>query len=101
MEYNFYLEKDDVKVDAYKTKYIIGEVLDNDTQIRSKELGYIVGRECYIVLLEKGECMLLEYTDNRGAFKSTTVEYIDQTDYGFWVNTKNRTYRFDTEGFYK
>lgn len=88
-------------MERYKTKYIIGEVLDNGTQERSKEWGYRVGRECYIVLMEKGKCLLVEYPNGKGTFKTSIVEEVEQTDYGFWVKTINRTYRFDTEGFYK
>lgn len=84
-----------------KTKYIIGEVLDNDTQERSKEWGYRIGRECYIVLMEEGKGMLIEYTNGKGTFRTSKVEEVKQTDYGYWVKTKNRTCRFDTEGFYK
>lgn len=87
-------------MDRYKTKYIIGEILDNDTQKRSEKWGYRVGRECYLVLLKEGYRMIVEYP-NGGTFETSTVQEVDQTDYGFWVKTMNRTYRFDTEGFYK
>lgn len=85
----------------YETKYTIGEVLDNDTEKRSKDWGYRVGRECYIVLLEEGKCMLIEYPNSKGTFRTSVVKNVEQTDYGFLVKTNNRTYRFDTEGFYK
>ena len=87
-------------MDRYKTKYIIGEVLDNDTQERSKEWGYRVGRECYLVLFEEGKCMIVEYTNGRH-FRTSLVQEVEQTDYGFWVTTLNRTYRFDIESLYK
>lgn len=84
----------------YKTKFIIGEVLDNDTQKRSEEYAYRIGRECYLVQMEEGKNMIVEYWDGR-ILTTTNVKDVEQTDYGFWVKTMNRTYRFDTEGFYK
>lgn len=83
-------------MDRYKTKYIIGEVLDNDTQERSVEWGYRVGRQCYIVLIQEGRCMIVEYPNGK-MFRTSMVKEVEQTDYGFWVETNNRTYRFDTE----
>ncbi|MGL5328359.1 MAG: hypothetical protein ACRDD7_03750 [Peptostreptococcaceae bacterium] len=87
-------------MDRYKTKYIIGEVLDNDTQKRSKEWGYRVGRECYVVLAQVGYCLIVEYPDGN-IFRTSTVKKVEETDYGLWIETNNRTYRFDTESFYK
>ena len=83
-------------MDRYKIKYIIGEVLDNDTQKRSKQWGYRVGRECYIVLAEEGKSMIIEYTNDKGTFITSTVKEVSRTNYGVWVTTNNRIYRFDT-----
>ena len=88
-------------MERYKTKYIIGEVLDNNTQERSKKWGYRVGRECYIVLMQEDKCMLVEYPNGKGTFRTSIVEEVDKTDYGFLVKTRNRTYRFDRESFYR
>lgn len=82
-----------------KKIYIIGEVLDNDTNERSKDYNYRIGRKCSIIHLEEGENMLLGYVDGR-VMKSSVVSEIDQTDYGFWVTTCNRTYRLDLPCFY-
>jgi hypothetical protein len=49
---------------AYK-KYIIGEVLDNDTDQRSTKFGYRVGRECFIVNLEIDSPMVVKYPDGK------------------------------------
>lgn len=87
-------------MNTYKRKYIIGEVLDNDTQNRSEEYAYRIGRECYLIQMEEGESLIAEYSDGR-RLTTSYVKDIEQTDYGFWVITSNRTYRFDTEGFYK
>ena len=87
-------------MDVYKRKYIIGEVLDNDTQERSEEYSYRIGRECYLIQIEEGKSLIVEYSNGRRLTTSCVID-IDQTDYGFWVVTRNRTYRFDTEGFYK
>lgn len=81
-------------------KYIIGEVLDNATQKRSEFMCNHVGKECYIMLLKVGECMVLQYP-NGGVFWVHGVKEVEQTDYGFWVKTENYTYRLDIEAFYK
>ena len=75
-------------------KYIIGEVLDKETNKRSEKYGYRVGRECFITVLEEGSIMIGEYEDGR-MFYTSVVEDIEETDYGIWVTTENRVYRFD------
>lgn len=75
-------------------RFIIGELLDNDTRERSIELGYAVGRMCDIVQLEIGESMVIQYPIGTW-FYSDIVKEIDETDYGVWVKTEKRTYRFD------
>ena len=75
-------------------KYLIGEVLDRETNKRSGKFGYRVGRECCILALEKGELLVAEYEDGRMFFTSPVAD-IEETDYGIWVTTQNRIYRFD------
>lgn len=75
-------------------KYVIGEVLDKETNNRSEKFGYRVGRECFIPVLENGASMVVEYEDGRMFFTSI-VEEISECEYGIWVTTKNRVYRFD------
>ena len=76
-------------------KFFIGEILDKETNDRSEKFGYRVGRECFITVLEKGSPLVVEYTDNDRMFFTSVVEDIEETDYGIWVTTKNRVYRFD------
>ena len=76
-------------------KFFIGEILDKETNDRSERFGYRVGRECFITVLEKGSPLVAEYTDNDRMFFTSVVEDIEETDYGIWVTTKNRVYRFD------
>lgn len=78
---------------AYK-KYIIGEVLDNDTDQRSTKFGYRVGRECFIVNLEIDSPMVVKYPDGK-MFYTSVVKEIDENEYSLWIVTNNRTYRFD------
>ena len=80
-------------------KYIIGEVLDKDTRQRSKEFGYRVGWECTLFndrenLWKEGCSLIIEYPDGR-CCRTSSIEDFEQTDYGMWVTTKNRIYRFD------
>lgn len=51
--------------------------------------------------MEEGRCLLVEYLNGKGIFRTSIVKEVEQTDYGFWIKTMNRTYRFDTEEFYK
>ena len=76
-------------------KYLIGEILDRETGNRSEKFGYRVGRECYITVLEVGLPMFVEYVNNDKVFYTSVVEQIDENEYGIWVTTKNRDYRFD------
>ncbi|MGL4801935.1 MAG: hypothetical protein ACRC18_06690 [Cetobacterium sp.] len=41
--------------------------------------------------------MIVEYPDGKGTFSTSKVTDVEQTDYGFWIKTLNRTYRFDAE----
>lgn len=63
-------------------------------------MGYRVGRECFIKLMEEGKSLIIEYPTG-GVFRTSIVKEVEQTDYGFWVTTNNRTYRFDVDAFYK
>ena len=75
-------------------KYVIAEVLDRKTKKRSEEFGYRVGRECYIKNLEVGTLMWVKYEDGR-MFRTSIVEDFIECEYGIWVTTGNREYRFD------
>lgn len=77
-------------------KLIISEVLDNSTGKRSERFGYRVGRECCTAkpYIEEGVPLIVNYFNNRG-FMTTPVLDVEEDDYGFWVKTKNRNYRFD------
>ena len=39
--------------------------------------------------------MFVEYVNNDKMFYTSVVEQIDENEYGIWVTTKNRDYRFD------
>lgn len=77
-------------------KYVIGEILDKDTNERSKLFGYRVGRTCYIddAYVVEGLPLYVQY-ENGSGWRSSTVVSIDETDYGVWIETLNRLYRFD------
>lgn len=79
-----------------KRKYVIGEILDKITNERSAKFGYRVGRTCYIddEYVEEGFPLIVEYDEMR-YFRTSTIVSIDETDYGVWIETLNRKYRFD------
>lgn len=82
------------------TVYTIGEVLDINTNKRKERFFDIIGKKVKIILLEEDKNMILSFEDADNVMRSTTVSEIDQTDYGFWVTTKNSMYRLDTDAFY-
>lgn len=79
-----------------KRKFVIGEILDNDTDKRSELFGYRVGRTCYIddAYVTEGVPLYVQYEDGRG-FRTSRVVKVDESDYGVWIETMNRSYRFD------
>lgn len=81
------------------SNYIIGEVLDVSTRTRSSKFGYRIGRKCKIKNDEWnqwkiGNSLVVEYPDDK-YFTTSPMEDFEETDYGVWVTTKNRIYRFD------
>lgn len=83
------------------TVYTIGEVLDINTNKRKERFFDIIGKKVKIILLEEDKNMILSFEDEDNVMRSSTVSEIDQTDYGFWVATKNSMYRLDIDAFYK
>lgn len=83
------------------TVYTIGEVLDINSNKRKERFFDIIGKKVKIILLEEDKNMILSFEDEDNVMRSTTVSEIDQTDYGFWVTTKNSMYRLDIDAFYK
>ena len=79
-----------------KNWFTIGEIIDKNTKKRCETLGYRIGRKCYIwndgFQVEKS--LLVNYEDDVYFF-TTPIEDFYQDDYGVWVITKNREYRFD------
>lgn len=77
--------------------YIISEVKDHDTNERSKEFGYRVGRECVLDLdyITVGMPLIVHYPNN-SHFVGTVIEQILKFgDYDkLVVATQNRTYEF-------
>lgn len=75
-------------------KYIIKEVLDNDTQERSKQWGYRVGRICEIHdTCQVGKVLIVLY-ENGSYFTTSVITAMEELDYQLKVVTLNRTYIF-------
>lgn len=74
--------------------YVIGEVIDRATEQQSEKLEHIVGMECFISVLEEGSSMIVQCKDGN-VLHTSPVEDICECEYGVWVTTRNRDYRFD------
>lgn len=78
-----------------ETAYI-GEILDISTGKRNEQFAYRVGRECVLDFnfIVEGRPMVVFYP-NGSYFSTSIVQEVEQTDYGYWIITMNRKYRFD------
>ena len=74
--------------------YVIGEVVDRATGQRSEKFGHIIGMECFISVLEEDSPMVVKCKDGN-VLRTSPVEDICECEYGVWVTTRNRDYRFD------
>lgn len=86
----------DITYDWTKNYFLIGEVLDRDTDQRSENFGYRVGRQCYIHSydMEVGKPLIVYYESDR-YFVTTPIQDFFQDDGGLCFLTRNREYRFD------
>lgn len=81
-------------MDIYNKKYTIKEVLDNDTQERSIQWGYRVGRECFIISIQTPGCLVVEYL-NGNVFRTSTIQEVKESEREIIVKTSHRTYLFE------
>lgn len=70
----------------------VGAIFYNQTKQTCDE--YMIQKQFEILELEINEPMVIRFVDGY-TFTTSTVVDIDETDYGIWVMTTDKTYRFD------
>ena len=71
----------------------IGKIYNKNT--KSDVCSQYKGKEIENVICNVGECLKVNYASGSGFTHYEIVLDVDETDYGFWVETTRKMWRFD------
>ena len=75
--------------------FILIKVLDRETGNVNENFGDITDRECCISELEIGMPMIVKFSKNTLTIYTSIVEDFYEDEYGIWVITEGKEYRFN------
>lgn len=78
-------------------RFIIRAVIDVETNKPSEKFGYRVGGECsfFMESLDEVGAPLIVFYPNGSHFRTSRVVDVQECEYGFTIQTRNRIYVFE------